>query len=123
ITHLTPMSNGAPMDLLQGYTPGQKAPPTPMRVAEPPTPGQVEGNTAPPKRQIDSIEIQGLYLDNPKEAEVIDDFFNNLIKSDQFAIDIKAKNKLISRRSTPDNLTWAYGYTITLPLKHPIELP
>ena len=71
------------------------------------------------------IEINGLYLDsppNPDGAAVIDKFFNNLKSSAIFAIgDDPAK--IITRRTTPTGETWAYGYTLLLPLKQPVILP
>jgi len=29
----------------------------------------------------------------------------------------------VTKRSTPDDLTWAYSYTIVVPLANPIALP
>jgi type IV pilus assembly protein PilM len=121
ITRLTPLSNGNPIDLLGAKQGG--APRKPLMPAKPATakgkPGSKPSEPAQP--EIDALEIQGLYFDNPSQAKVIDDFVTNLQSSPLFSIPDKAK--VVTRRNTPDNETWAYGYTIVLPLKNPIALP
>jgi hypothetical protein len=75
---------------------------------------------------IDALEISGLYLANPpneKEARVIDEFVDQLQKSEVFKIEEKDKAKAVIQRTTPDGQSWAYGYTIILPLRNPITLP
>jgi type IV pilus assembly protein PilM len=98
-----------------------------------PEPTPAPGVKAPPKpttpaiapRAITAIEINGLYLDNPPNGEgagVIDKFFNNLKPSAVFAIG-EDPSQIITRRTTPTGETWAYGYTLVLPLKQPLILP
>jgi type IV pilus assembly protein PilM len=74
---------------------------------------------------ISALEIKGLYLDNPpndKEARIVDEFVDNLKTSPVFALpDDKAK--IITQRTTPTGESWAYGYTLVLPLRKPIPLP
>ena len=75
---------------------------------------------------IDALEISGLYLANPpneKEARVIDEFVDQLQKSEVFKIEEKDKAKAVIQRTTPDGQSWAYGYTIVLPLRNAITLP
>ena len=102
-------------------------------VIVPPEPTPAPGAKAPPKpatpvsgpKAITAIEINGLYLDNPPNAEgagVIDKFFNNLKPSAVFAIG-EDPSKIITRRTTPTGEAWAYGYTLLLPLKQPLMLP
>ena len=102
-------------------------------VIVPPEPAPAPGAKAPPKpatpvsgpKAITAIEINGLYLDNPPNAEgagVIDKFFNNLKPSAVFAIG-EDPSKIITRRTTPTGEAWAYGYTLLLPLKQPLMLP
>jgi hypothetical protein len=96
--------------------------PTPAPGAKTPT-----RSTTPPSgpKAITAVEINGLYLDNPPNAEgagVIDKFFNNLKTSEVFAIG-EDPSKIITRRTTPTGEAWAYGYTLILPLKQPLLLP
>ena len=86
--------------------------------------GQTTAGPAPPA--IDALEISGLYLANPpneKEARVIDEFVDQLQKSEVFKIEEKDKAKAVIQRTTSDGQSWAYGYTIVLPLRNPITLP
>ena len=98
-----------------------------------PEPTPAPGAKAPPKpatpvsgpKAITAIEINGLYLDNPPNAEgagVIDKFFEHLKPSSVFAIG-DDPSKIITRRTTPTGEAWAYGYTLVLPLKQPLILP
>ncbi|MDD5199020.1 MAG: type IV pilus assembly protein PilM [Terrimicrobiaceae bacterium] len=116
ITRLTPMSNGRSLSLLDTKQ-GQAPPPPPA------APTRQRPGTAPVKPAIDAIEIQGLYFYNPSQAKVIDDFVNNLQGSPLFSIAPNDKAKVVTRRNTPDDESWAYAYTIVLPLKNPIALP
>ncbi len=61
--------------------------------------------------------IEGLYLENPRQATVVDDFVHNLSQSSFFTIPDKAK--VIRVRDTPDGEHWAYRYTLLLPLPPP----
>ena len=114
ITDFRPVSEGHAM----GLTGGQGGPSAPAPSA-PPQPGREP--KGPPK--IDAIQISGLYLANPpneKEARMIDEFVSQLEKSPLF--EIKEKSKVVIQRTTPDGQSWAYGYTIVLPLRKPIAL-
>jgi type IV pilus assembly protein PilM len=76
--------------------------------------------------KIDALEVSGLYLANPpneKEARIIDEFVDRLKESKVFKIEEKEKAKVVIQRTTPDGQSWAYGYTIVLPLRDPISLP
>jgi len=124
ITQLTPMSNGKPINLLggnanQGQAAAPAAPVAPPSTAKP-GPG---GRVASGKPAIDTLEIRGLYFNNDSQAKVVDDFVTNLEASNLFDIDHANKAKLITTRATPDEETWAYHYTIILPLRNPIALP
>jgi len=124
ITQLTPLSNGAPVTASGAIgTPAQAArPPRNPRDNAPQRPNS-ENPAAAAKPAITALEIQGLYLENPKAATVIDDFVNSLQTSSIFKIDETDKAKIVTKRSTPDDLTWAYSYTIVVPLAKPIALP
>lgn len=117
ITGLSPLSGGKPVAI------GGKAttPPTAPATA-PARPGQPAAPTGP--TAIDALEITGLYLSNPpneNEAKIIDQFVERLQKSPLFKIE--ANSKVVTQRTTPDGQSWAYSYTIVLPLANPILLP
>jgi len=117
VTKLQPMSGGKPVNI--GASGAVATPSTPTA---PPKPGAAPSGPA----KIDSLEIRGLYLAKPPndmEQRMIDEFVDRLQKSDVFKIEDKDKTKVVTQRTTPDGQSWAYGYTIELPLRHPITLP
>ncbi len=110
ITELQPVGAKGP----GADKPGSPEPPGPPR------PGQPRAGNA-----ISALEIKGLYLDNPpneKDARIIDEFVDNLKSSPVFALP-EDKAKIITQRTTPTGESWAYGYTLILPLRKPIPLP
>jgi type IV pilus assembly protein PilM len=110
ITKLAPVT-GAP----KGESPADQPPPPPGR-----RPAQEK-----PASAITAIELAGLYLGNPpnpKEALVIDEFHDNLKGSLVFEIG-EDRTQTITQRTTPTGDTWAYGFSLLLPLKNPIPLP
>ncbi len=122
ITQLTPLSNGRPISILGSKSdrPRASAPVAPPSIVKAGAGGRSQ--SGPPA--IDTLEIKGLYFFNePSQAKVVDDFVTNLESSDLFAIDHANKAKLITVRATPDEESWAYHYTIILPLRNPIALP
>lgn len=95
----------------------------PPENAPPPPPNQAPGE--PPPNAITAIRINGLYLGdppNPGAATVVDDFYENLKGSAVFEVG-EDRTKIITERTTPTGETWAYGYSMLLPLKNPIPLP
>jgi type IV pilus assembly protein PilM len=71
---------------------------------------------------IDGLVVRGLYLFNPKQQEVVVDYFRNLIGSPWFAIDPNNQAKVI-RPTTPSSTEWAFPYELRLDLKKPVALP
>ncbi len=117
ITGLSPLSGGKAVPI-GGNAPTATAPAT----RAPTRPGQPAAPSGP--AAIDALEITGLYLSNPpneNEARIIDQFVERLQKSPLFKIE--ANSKVVTQRTTPDGQSWAYGYTIVLPLANPILLP
>ncbi len=116
ITGLEPMIGGKVLGAPEARTNARTAAP-----AAPPKPGQ-----APPgPPAISALEIKGLYLDNPpnaKDARIIDEFVENLKSSPIFEIG-DDKTKVITQRTTPTGESWAYSYTLVLPLRNPIAVP
>ena len=96
-------------------------------------PGALNPNTPPahdkaaPKKSITHIEVMGLYLDNPpneKSIALVDDFYTSLFGSAVFEIsETTDRASVITERTTPTGESWAYGFTMRLPLKTPIPLP
>jgi len=71
---------------------------------------------------IDGLFVRGLYLFNPKQQEVVVDYFKNLIGSPWFAIDPNNQAKAI-KPTTPNNTERAFPYELHLDLKKPVPLP
>jgi type IV pilus assembly protein PilM len=70
---------------------------------------------------VKALIVKGLYLDNPRQASVIDDFVTSLQSSDLFAVEEKEKSKIITERSSPNEEFWAYPFSLRIPLKSPIQ--
>jgi type IV pilus assembly protein PilM len=115
ITELIPTSGGKP--LLGAADTRAAAAGTPAATPTPPRPG-----ATPAALAIDGLLLRGLYLSNPKQQEVVVDYFRNLVGSPWFAIDPNNQAKVI-RPSTPNNTDWAFPYELRLDLKKPIPLP
>jgi type IV pilus assembly protein PilM len=113
ITELIPTTGGKPLAGMESRT-GVAAPtPTPA----PPRPG-----ATPSAAAIDGVLVRGLYLFNPKQQEVVVDYFRNLVSSPWFAIDPNNQAKVI-KPTTPNNTEWAFPYELRLDLKKPVPLP
>ena len=115
ITELVPTSGGKP--LLGASETRPVATPAPAGTPTTPRPG-----ATPAVPAIDGLLLRGLYLSNPRQQEVVVDYFRNLVGSPWFAIDPKNQAKVI-KPSTPNNTDWAYPYELRLELKTPIPLP
>jgi hypothetical protein len=113
ITELIPTTGGKPVAGTESRT--VVAAPTPT--AAPPRPG-----ATPSAPAIDGVLVRGLYLFNPKQQEVVVDYFRNLVSSPWFAIDPHNQAKVI-KPTTPNNTEWAFPYELRLDLKKPVPLP
>jgi type IV pilus assembly protein PilM len=71
----------------------------------------------PGKGTMNALMIKGLYLDNPRQALVIDDFVTALQSSDVFAVEDNDKAKVITQRGSPNGEYWAYPYALRIPLR------
>jgi type IV pilus assembly protein PilM len=125
VTEIKALSGGKPYS--QGIGASFATPSQQQEPAKQPSPGQrAVQPPADEQTKIDSLEVSGLYLGNPpneKEARIIDEFVDHLQESEVFKIEEKDKAKVVIQRTTPDGQSWAYGYTIVLPLRNPISLP
>ncbi len=118
ITELVGTSGGK---MVGGEPRAGRAEPTPIpTVAPKPVKGAKPG--APPEPMLDGILVRGLYLFNPKQQEVVVDYFRELVKSPYFEIDPKNQSKVI-RPTTPSSTEWAFPYELRLDLKEPMSLP
>ena len=102
ITELIPTSGGKPV----GAPEARPA----AAVATPATPA------------IEGLLLRGLYLFNPRQQEVVVDYFRNLVSSPWFAIDPNNQAKVI-KPTTPNNTEWAFLYELRLDLKKPVPVP
>jgi type IV pilus assembly protein PilM len=66
---------------------------------------------------VKALMIKGLYLDNPRQALVIDDFVTALQSSDVFAFEDNDKSKVITQRGSPNGEYWAFPYSLRIPLR------
>jgi type IV pilus assembly protein PilM len=113
ITELAPISGGK---ILGGAgpagvnTPGDN--PAPM--------SGLSGSKKVP--MIDGVFVRGLYLSNPKQQEIVVDYFRNLLGSAIFEVDPNRQSEVI-KPSTPTNTEWAYPYELRLKLRQPLAPP
>jgi type IV pilus assembly protein PilM len=114
ITELVPTSGGKPVVGAETRTVVAAAPTS--------TPAVPRPGATPSAAAIDGVLVRGLYLFNPKQQEVVVDYFRNLISSPWFAIDPKNQAKVI-KPTTPNNNEWAFPYELHLDLKKPVPLP
>jgi len=115
ITDLIPTSGGKPLVGAEPRTIVAATTPTATPVAPRPS-------ATPAAPAIDGVLVRGLYLFNPKQQEVVVDYFRNLISSPWFAIDPNNQAKVI-KPTTPNNTEWAFPYELRLDLKKPLPLP
>jgi hypothetical protein len=60
--------------------------------------------------------LKGLYLSNPRQTQVVDDFMAKLGESKLYTVD-----KADFKRSVPNDMEWAYDFEIPLVLNNPIS--
>jgi len=113
ITELVPMSGGKPVGVDEKRA-AEIVPPS--VVARSTTKGQA-GSAA-----IDGLLLRGLYLFNPKQQEVVVDYFRNLARSPFFNVDPKNQARVI-KSTIPNDTEWAFPYELRLDLKKPVKLP
>ena len=69
---------------------------------------------------VTALLVKGLYLDNPRQASVIDDLVTSLQSSEIFAVEEKEKSKIITQRGSPSGEYWAYPFSLRIPLRTPL---
>ncbi len=118
VTELVPTSGGKPVGVDEKRL-AELAPVAPATSAA--TPAKLKAGPAGAPA-IDGILVRGLYLFNPKQQEVVVDYFRNLVSSPFFAIDPNNQARVI-KPTTPNNTDWAFPYELHLDLKKPLKLP
>lgn len=79
-------------------------------------------STAKTPRSIDGLLLRGLYLFNPKQQEVVVEYFRNLVSSPFFNIDPNNQGRVI-KSTIPNDTEWAFPYELHLDLRRPMKLP
>src|SRR6266581_2318569 len=113
ITELVSMSGGRPV----GVDEKRAAEIVPPAVVARSTTKAQAGSAA-----IDGLLLRGLYLFNPKQQEVVVDYFRNLARSPFFNVDPKNQARVI-KSTIPNDTEWAFPYELRLDLKKPVKLP
>ena len=113
ITELVPMSGGKPV----GVDEKRAAEIVPPSVVARSTTKAQAGSAA-----IDGLLLRGLYLFNPKQQDVVVDYFRNLVRSPFFNVDPNNQARAI-KSTIPNNAEWAFPYELRLDLKKPVKLP
>ena len=115
ITELVATSGGIPLDAPDARMLRAEANPAPI-VSLP------RAGSGPAAPAIDGLLVRGLYLFNPRQQEIVVDYFRNLVGSPWFAIDPNNQAKVI-KPTTPNNTEWAFPYELRLDLRKPVKLP
>jgi Tfp pilus assembly protein PilN len=118
ITELIPTSTGKPV----GLDEKRAAELASVSAATAPPAARSTTKTETNERSIDGILIYGLYLLNPKQQEVVVDYFRNLAASPFFNVDPKQQARYI-KPTTPNNTEWAFPYELRLDLRKPMKMP
>jgi Tfp pilus assembly protein PilN len=111
ITELIPMSAGKPIGVDEKHG---------VEIA--PTPAAARSTTKGQPAAIDGVLLRGLYLFNPKQQEVVVDYFKNLVGSPFFNVDPNNQARVI-KSTIPNNNDWAFPYELRLDLKKPVKAP
>jgi len=116
MTELIATSGGKPVGI--GERRGAEITSGPASAAA--SPGKTTATKAEPF--IDGILGHGLYLFNPKQQEVVTDYFRNLTASSFFKVDPDKQSDAIEP-TVPNNAEWAFPYTLKVKLRRPMKLP
>jgi type IV pilus assembly protein PilM len=118
VTELIPLSGGKPIGVDEKRLAEIRSSPAAASTAAPKSTTKTETGGA----AIDGVLLRGLYLYNPKQQEVVVDYFRNLIKSPFFIIDPNNQARVI-KSTIPNNTEWAFPYELRLELRNPAKLP
>jgi len=71
---------------------------------------------------IDGLRVRGLYISGPLKAGIIQNYVDNLARSNVFEIDASRPAEIIIRSTSPNDNFWAFDYELQLQLRRPIAL-
>ncbi|HYY14319.1 MAG TPA: type IV pilus assembly protein PilM [Chthoniobacterales bacterium] len=114
ITELIPLSGGRPAVDEKRLS---ESPATPITTTTPATTTGKAVRTGP----IDGVLVRGLYMFNPKQEQVVVDYFRNLIGSRLIAVKESDQSRVI-KSTIPNNTEWAFPYELRLDLRKPLPL-
>jgi type IV pilus assembly protein PilM len=121
ITELSATSGGKPIGV--GEKPTGWIAPSPALASSPESAARSTTNLAASGPAIDGILVRGLYMFNPKQQEIVVDYFRNLVASPFFNIDPNNQARVIKSNSVPNDNEWAFPYELQLDLRQPMKLP
>jgi type IV pilus assembly protein PilM len=111
ITELFPLANGKPF-----------APDAAQITSDADQPGQVSRSRPQSGGgAITGLFVRGLYLNNPRQQEVVVDYFRSLVRSTFFKLDPGDQSRAI-KPTLPNNTEWAFPYELRLDLRQPLSL-
>jgi type IV pilus assembly protein PilM len=111
VTELIPLSGGKPIGVDEKHA---------AEISQ--MPAVARSTAKGPAAAIDGILLRGLYLFNPKQQEVVVDYFRNLVGSPFFNVDPNNQARVI-KSTIPNNTDWAFPYELRLELRKPVKLP
>jgi type IV pilus assembly protein PilM len=123
ITELAATSGGKVLGTAEKRTAEKAPPPVPASPASPPGSSKTKTPSTTSGPAIDGILVRGLYLYNPKQQEIVLDYFRNLATSPFFTIDPKTPERVIKSNSVPNDTEWAFPYELQLTLRKPVRMP
>ena len=121
ITELYATSGGKPLGAGEKHIAEKIT--TPPPVLSPSPPGRSKTKPESTGAAIDGIVVRGLYLYNPKQQEIVLDYFRNLADSPFFVVDTKNPERVVKSNSVPNDIEWAFPYELQLTLRKPVKLP
>ena len=122
ITNLQPTSGGKVLPMGDANKPLSPSTTGAISVAPPASAIPGKGSAKPPV--IDGILVQGMYLHNPANNNVVVDYVKALAGSDYFALDMKNhQNQVILDNPPEDAKAWATPYKLQLTFKKALPIP
>jgi Tfp pilus assembly protein PilN len=118
ITKLAATSGGKLVGVSEKEKDTAESAPSPLPPQKPGTKTVSPGGSA-----IDGVNVRGLYIYNPKQQEVVVDYFRNLAGSPFFNINANKPESVIKSTSVPNDTEWAFPYELQLDLRKPVRLP
>lgn len=116
ITELIATSGGKPVGVDQGRSAELTSG---FAHSDPPTREKASATNTEPS--IDGVLGRGLYLFNPKQQEVVVDYFRNLTASPFFDVNPNKQSDAIEP-TVPNNAEWTFPYTLKIKLRRPMKL-